>query len=519
MFDYEFYPTPKPIIRKMLEGINRRDLEYLTILEPSAGRGDIADYLRGNSINSEHSRMKIYVCEIDKDLQYQLQSKGYRLISENFLEYKGDHYFDLIIMNPPFSNGADHFLKAWEILEEGSLICLLNAETIRNPFSEKRDLLNKVISDNGGTVEIIENAFSGAERATDIDVALIKLKKIAKGKSKLHFNFEKGYESNVFNLDESMFKNELAVRDVVGNMMIQFEKLKGMYVEHLKVENGLEFYSSGLFESSYRNIFDVIKESRKEVSLCEAPDLNRNRKLYNEFCDRMKYEIWKTVINKMGMERYLTNNVRKNFAAFIEQQGAMEFTKENVMNLIKTIFANTRNIMETAITDVFDIFTKYHDENRCHVEGWKTNDSWKVNRKVILPFFVDAAWGEYYHVNSSKWNEYSDIERVMCYLAGKNYDDFTELVSECDYNTKDRDKNFKMESLSHAICKIRIGDSSLHESEFFTFRCYKKGTLHITFKDEWLWEEFNLRATDGKKWLPDDIKVKWEKQNRIKKVA
>lgn len=518
MFDHEFYPTPKPIIRKMLEGINRRDLDSITILEPSAGRGDIVDYLKGD-ISDEYSKMKIYVCEIDKDLQYQLQSKGYRLISEDFLEYNGDHYFDLIIMNPPFSSGADHFLKAWEILEEGSLICLLNAETIRNPYSEKRSLLEKIINDNGGTVEIIENGFSNAERATDVDVALIKVKKVAKGKSKLNFNFESGNESNAYNLEESMFKNEVAVRDVVGNMMIQFENLKEMYVEHLKIEDGLKFYSNGLFESSLRNIFEVIEESKKEVRLDEESDLNRNRKLYNEFCDRMKYEIWKTVINKMGMERYLTNNVRKNFSAFIEQQGAMEFTKENVMNLIKTIFANTKNIMETAITDVFDIFTKYHDENRCHVEGWKTNNSWKVNRKVILPYFVDATWGGYYHTNSNKWSEYSDIERVMCYLTGKNYDEFSELVKECEYSTKERDRFYKMESLSHAISNVKIGDSGLKDSEFFTFRCYKKGTLHITFKDEWLWEEFNLRATDGKKWLPDEIKVKWEKQNRTKKVA
>lgn len=497
MFDYEFYPTPKSVIRKMLEGINRHELESLTILEPSAGRGDIADYIKANT-HGEHSRVKIYVCEIDKDLQYQLQSKGYRLISEDFLHYKGDYYFDLIIMNPPFSAGVDHLLKAWEILDEGQIICLLNAETIKNPFSEKRILLKKIIDDNASSIEYLGSVFEQAERETSTEIALVKIRKEAAVKSKLNFEFASGPEKSVFDLDENLFKNEIAVRDVVGNMMIQYERLKGVYVDYLKVKDGLDYYSQGLF-NDLRGIGTIMDEVAAEVGKRNSEAKPSNMKYYNEFCDKMKYEIWKTVIEKMGMERYLTNNVRKNFQKFVEQQGAMDFTKENVMNLIKTLFANTKNIMETAIAEVFDHFTKYHEENRCHIEGWKTNSAWRVNLKVILPNFVDATWFKTYHINSHRWDEYSDIDRVMSYLSGKKYEEIKTLKS--------------------AIESIRIGDNGLYESEFFTFRCYKKGTLHIKFKDEWLWEEFNLRATDGKKWLPEEVKNAWEQKIKNKKVA
>ena len=41
------------------------------------------------------------------------------------------------------------------------------------------------------------------------------------------------------------------------------------------------------------------------------------------------------------------------------------------------------------------------------------------------------------------------------------------------------------------------------ESEFFKIRFFKKGTLHLTFLDEWLWKEFNYQAAKGKNWLPD----------------
>ena len=56
-------------------------------------------------------------------------------------------------------------------------------------------------------------------------------------------------------------------------------------------------------------------------------------------------------------------------------------------------------------------------------------------------------------------------------------------------------------SLETAIHNITVGDNSKHESEFFIIRCFKKGTLHIIFKDEDLWHRFNIAATEGKMML------------------
>ena len=56
-------------------------------------------------------------------------------------------------------------------------------------------------------------------------------------------------------------------------------------------------------------------------------------------------------------------------------------------------------------------------------------------------------------------------------------------------------------SLEKAISFVSVGDNSLHESEFFKFRCFKKGTLHIIFKSDDLWARFNLAVNEGKKQL------------------
>jgi hypothetical protein len=63
-------------------------------------------------------------------------------------------------MNPPFENGDQHFLKAWDIMRNGDIVCLLNAETLKNPYSERRKTVLKIIEDNNGTIEYIQDAFA-----------------------------------------------------------------------------------------------------------------------------------------------------------------------------------------------------------------------------------------------------------------------------------------------------------------------------------------------------------------------
>lgn len=51
-------------------------------------------------------------------------------------------------MNPPFSNGEQHLLKALELQKSGGhIICLLNAETLNNPFTLARKELLRVLEE------------------------------------------------------------------------------------------------------------------------------------------------------------------------------------------------------------------------------------------------------------------------------------------------------------------------------------------------------------------------------------
>jgi hypothetical protein len=221
---------------------------------------------------------------------------------------------------------------------------------------------------------------------------------------------------------------------------------------------------------------------------------------FNEFCDEIRSDMWEIVISKLGMERYMTKSVRQNFKEFTKNQGAMQFTKENISSLIRMLLDNGSAILERAISEVFDLMTSFYKENRLHIEGWKTNDSWKVNRKVIFPYGVefDTKWskessrGAKFEISRHDGG-YSDIDKVMCYLTGTTYE-------HCLTINEALDRRFDQ------IGYIKPGYKfdNFCESTFFNIKFWKKGTIHIEFKDVKLWEEFNIRACKDKNWLPPE---------------
>jgi len=105
----DFYPTPKNLISKMWNKIDRsRSIRY--ILDPEAGKGDILKYIDELQYRNKSN---LYAIELDDNLRAVLQTKSnINVIDSNFLTYSSPEKFDLIIMNPPFSDGEYHLKKA-----------------------------------------------------------------------------------------------------------------------------------------------------------------------------------------------------------------------------------------------------------------------------------------------------------------------------------------------------------------------------------------------------------------------
>jgi hypothetical protein len=519
MLNADFFPTPEAVIRQMLSPwlgavVNCRErakLSELTILEPSAGSGSIVDYItkhidmveRG-SYGRDKGR-NIYTCELDPELKATLDGKGYKVLAHDFLTYTGDHQFDLIILNPPFSRGCEHVLHAFDrVASGGDVVALVNSETVLNPFSEKRQLLATLIEDHG-SVEHLGAVFTEAERKTSVQISLIRLQK-PKGADPLHFDFthQRGATPD---LSEESLKDQVALKDVIGDMVLRQQLLREAFVNFTRARAALDFYQSGVIRQG-----QGVNVHKLAADALEFGGGNL-RSQYNYFSEELGQHAWSEVMDKLNIQKYMTHQVRKDFAQYSRSCGYLEFTKESVAQLVEMVFENKDTILQNAVVAVFDIFTSYYKENRCYVEGWKTNDRYKVNRKLILPRWVrwtdwDRAddlkkYGSCFRVAYDCSSEYRDIGKVMCYLTGTSYE-------TCHTIEQALTTHF------NRLGKVYPGDkfTDTLQSEFFEIRFFKKGTLHLTFRDARLHQEFNLRACAGKLWLPEPEMKAYQQRKR-----
>lgn len=473
----DFYPTPEEVIKKMIEPYKALFNKETYILEPSAGSGNIIEYINSLTLYKGWDSIKPIVHCIEKDINMQsiLRDKGYTLVGTDFLSFKDFQAYDYIIMNPPFSCGDKHLLKAWEVLEDGDICCLLNAETIRNPYTQTRETLCNII-EMYGSVEFLGNCFSQSDRKTNVEVALVRLHK-EQSQSRFKIDFDINFTKEDIDLNEEDIKEtSVAVNDKLGTYIRAYNKSKEAFLQFAKSHEILKLFTEAFVGKEFF-LFD------KEVETALKDKTIKGK--YNSFDTILRTIAWKKIINIMGMEKLMTQKIARNFDAFMQDQSNIALTKENIFMLLNTLVNNSSDIMKQCCVDVFDEFTKHYKGNRMIIEGWKTNSSWKVNRKVILPDIIRP----YYSFKTNFSVDYrsiiQDIDKVMCYISRKSYD---ELVKE----EKD---------LASAINKVRIGDSSKKYSEFFEFRCYKKGTLHLYFKDEKLWDIFNQVACENKNWI------------------
>ena len=103
---HQFYPTPEHIAERVVE--LAEIAPGMSVLEPSAGNGDIAALVPGIDC-IEISQLR---CDV-------LRSRGLNVTQGDFLQHEGR--YDRIVMNPPFSEGRwqAHIQHAYELLASG----------------------------------------------------------------------------------------------------------------------------------------------------------------------------------------------------------------------------------------------------------------------------------------------------------------------------------------------------------------------------------------------------------------
>jgi hypothetical protein len=471
MFDAEFFPTPSAIVYRMLSKVSSNAHNFL---EPSAGKGDIA-----NGIKSKWRYATVDCIEQSPELAAVLMDKDFPVVGHDWLEYSGVCYYDAIVMNPPFSNGDDHLLRAWDFLHNGEIVCLLNEETIKNPHTATRKRLAEIIAKHG-EVEYLGDCFSAAQRKTSVNVAMVYLKKVSDDDS--IDLWASTSEEKTVNEDIGADQNMLAIRDNLGNMQHYYDQANEHMLKAFQHVRKAAVYLKA-------NGINTGSDYEKAVSLALG-NVNTARA---EFARKHRRDAWFRVFDQMEFRKWLDKKQTDEFVRDIERNGNIPFTKENIKGTLENVFLQRRSLFEKSVANVFDELTNYFKGNTNHTEGWKSNDSYKVNLKLVFPYgckFEDKYGGNFsMYYGYSRTDIYNDLDRIMCVLDGQDF-------AECHTIGKALDNKFRI--LGH---NVKAPFDNTTESRYFEIKFFKKGTVHLVFKDKHLWQQFNVTAAKGKNWI------------------
>lgn len=534
----DFYPTPKELAEKMCEYLDGKE-EY--VLEPSAGKGDLVDALRkivGNidmcesdetlhavlsakyaketlekekaAFREEERNLerKMYVYnretekyentlteeeekrfrEVRKELEYFQKDGTLRLVAKDFLSYQTWKKYDAIVMNPPFSEGAAHLLKAISLMRYGGkIVCLLNRETIENPYTNERKMLLTKLEELNAEIEYQSMAFMSddAERKTNVEIAIVKLTIPSKA----------GYKSQIMEgLDkakEAQKSQEQEATDVsVTNGFVDALIEQCAYETELGIRLFKEY--EAILPYMCRN-FDRTCYSGDIIELrCNDREFEPNA-----FARAVRMKYWQKFFCNKQFQKALTTNLSSSFQAVISEAGNYEFTKENIMRVLE----NLAGVMSEARTEtIYDLFDKLSAEHSWYPEcaknihyynGWASNKAHMVSdKKVILPIngFSSYSWRRKDEIDAYRVSQtISDIEKVFDYLAAGSEEVF---------------------SPTKAYERINIasetGETKNITCRYFSLDFFKKGTCHIKFKEEAkpLIEKLNILGSMKKGWLP-----------------
>lgn len=169
-----FFPTPKNVIERVFELADIKGDSPL-ILEPSAGRGCILDYIRERI---PHAGFLFY--EINTDLVKILELKGWNCHESDFLDSK-PIVVDYTLMNPPFEKFADihHVRHAYKFLKTGGRLVSIMSEGIFFRNNKICEGFREFIKTCGYSEKLDTGSFKGVGsfRQTGVNCRIVVLDK------------------------------------------------------------------------------------------------------------------------------------------------------------------------------------------------------------------------------------------------------------------------------------------------------------------------------------------------------
>lgn len=491
MFNKDFYPSPK----KVVELLTEKSHSVGVVLEPSAGKGDLADGIKEKFLNRGRNEYTLDVIEKDPELCSILQGKNYNLVDDDFLNFETNTEYDAIIMNPPFSGGEYHLLKAIKLAEKQTYLscdirALINAETILNPYSKERQHLVALLDRYGASIVYYDDLFLEAEKQTKVKCALIKLT-VNTVLKKVKYTFDKIYQTDLEKVHGSSFENSLSTKlneNEIEKRVKDIEVLIKQYELHVALVK--EKYR---VSASLKYLESLVSESRVNRMGLFSGGYTKND--INEDIRNLRNSYWIEILQTEEFRKKLTNHGASQIAKYITNVASLEINRKNIHFMLMALIQNQENIILDSCVDIFDNITRYHNneysKNIHYYNGWSGNSAFKINSKVVYPMTYNG-----FNIYTYYQNEDTHFDSIDYQV--RNF--ITDLMKMFKFLNPHFDEEFQTNA---------TGD---YENEILRFKMFKKGTIHLWFKDLDLLAQFNVYCGQQKNWIPTDEEIKKNKE-------
>ena len=482
----DFYPTPNAVIEQMMMG---EDFVGKTILEPSAGKGNIVDWLKTNGAR------EVIACENDPYNLKLLRGKC-QIIANNFLTVTSDmvSHIDMIVMNPPFSRGAEHILHAFEIAPPGcTVIALCNDSNLEKSSWNKTNAKLLETVNLYGRSEFLGDVFKTAERRTNVHVSLVKLYKEGNGEDEFAGYFFDQFDTDIAGGNTEGLMQYNFVRDIVNRYVSAVKLFDNVLKASKEINEMADFYDYRTERDEKTGELKQVKQTYGYLPVKFGAIVNREENssggttiTHQEYKKSLQKHYWHIIFRKMNMEKYATKQLREQINKFVEQQSQVPFTMGNIYKVIDMVVQTNGQRMQRAIMEAFDKICSLSAENSTAGETWKTNANYMVNKRFIVDWMTrnDYSWEKerlsIRYRGSGNVDIIEDVHKALCYLTGTNFDD--------------------TETLSDAVNRLKPDWGKWFEWGFFKCIGYKKGTMHFEFLDEDVWLKFNETVAKQRGW-------------------
>lgn len=465
---------PSHIIDEML-----RDVKFTTLLNPFAGEGVLGDVLRkkmNQIVRGYGGEPDLDCIEQDPQNAQVLKEKNYRVIHDDFLTFNSFKNYDTIIMDISQTDGIPQLLKAFQMQHRGgTIVCLLDAKIFKVPYNEERQsFLNLLDNFSDWTVKYFK-----IDCDENAEVALFKISiPYHTPRSFFRTELERAFKQKEPKKQDEFY--QLAENDAIAQAVKHFEIEAEMGIKLLQEFEGMKPYLLSSYDKT-RWVGSTLLQMK--VQTIEG---RKEEATVNLFLKNLRYKYWENLFANPSFTEQYTTEMRYKLSERLEKLVDYDFSYYNIKNIQIEMIKGLNENLEKVVLEVFDeLSARYayssYSKNVHYYNGWSTNKSWFVNKKVIIPFRVYSSLTGYFDIIEVE-RRLNDFEKALSFLNG----------------------NKPLEiNIRQTLEKAReIGEFKNIELNFFTVTFFKKGTAWITFKDTDLLQRLNQFAGKRRAWLP-----------------